>query len=224
MPDLRLGVYQLPQAEARLVRALVALLSADSPQQGWAYVENGPYDAVLVDSQFADEPQVKELAPAILTVAPVGAVDADDTLPRPIRAERLGRWLRTAEQRLGRAEATQTVGMPAFGSPGRTTRYRLRRWPPAESVHNDPARVRMATMLSRKTLSIEELSEASRLPPEKCLSFVQTLRSLGLLTVQEGGAPAPTRSEARAQAVRPNEAAPDARRTLVQSFRRRLGI
>jgi hypothetical protein len=210
MPQLRLGVYQLPQAEAGLVRALVTLLSADSAMLKWAYAESAPYDAIVVDSECAEQPAVRTMAPAILKVAPAGSRDADDTITRPIRAERLSRWLQHVERTHARSAAS------AAASP-QAERFRLRKWPPQEVVRNDGVRVRMATMLSRRALSVHELADLSRQPADRCMAFVQTLRSLGLLEIDAGAAARPAEPPARKPAAA-------AQRTLVDSLRRRLGI
>jgi hypothetical protein len=96
-------------------------------------------------------------------------------------------------------------------------RFRLRKWPPQEVVRNDAVRVRMATMLSRRALSVDELAGLSRQPADRCVAFVQTLRSLGLLEVDAAAAAPSTEAPVRKPSIA-------AQRTLVDSLRRRLGI
>ncbi|MFC3686538.1 hypothetical protein [Hydrogenophaga luteola] len=53
--------------------------------------------------------------------------------------------------------------------------FKLKRWPPPELLLGDVNRIRIATLLSRKHLSLKDLASLSRVPADKCSIFVRTL-------------------------------------------------
>lgn len=79
--------------------------------------------------------------------------------------------------------------------------------------------VRMASFLSSRALSSDELSTLSGVSQTDCEQFIDTLVNAGLL--REGAADAPTPSPAAAPAEAP---APRPSRNLLANLRAKLGI
>lgn len=223
MALLKLGVQALPAPEAGLIRALVALIAnGQRADFRWAYSEAGPFDALVTDAATDGSSLVP--ARAVLRLAGTGALPGPDTLARPLRAEQLESWLAQVTRRLerGTAPAGAAAIIPPKGQPrtGAGPRYKLRRWPPHELLRADTGRVRLATLLSARALSVVELASLSQSPQERCHTFVQLLQGFDLLETAE----APV---ARAH-ISPSPATAGAeapgRWNLVRSIRRRLGL
>lgn len=64
-------------------------------------------------------------------------------------------------------------------------RYMLRRWPPATLLANDLEKVRMASLLSRQELSMDELADLSEQTLVRCAEFLQALHEHDVLEVHE---------------------------------------
>lgn len=201
---LRVGAQGLGPGEAGLLRALVALIANGRDAFAWVYSERGA-DAVVM----------RETSDSACLVLRMGG-GFGQRLESPLTAQQL-------EACLERAAATRAAAPAAFGDSTAlaTERYRLRRWPQAELLRGDRQRVRLATLLSRQSLTVGELAELSQLPSGQCQDFARLLQDHGLLHVAQPLA-APSRP------VRPSEpqAAPAAagRWNLVRSIRRKLGL
>jgi hypothetical protein len=151
------------------------------------------------------------------------------TLERPIRADRLQQWLKSTERALLAVPPVRSGGGGADELPkievSESVRFTLRRWPSALLLRNDPDKVRMASLLARRALSATELADLGELPLSRCVTFLKTLRSAGVLEAARGagcqrsgcmrttcqrvqGLSAPVRSAVRAQ---PHQRHPPAR-------------
>jgi hypothetical protein len=74
---------------------------------------------------------------------------------------------------------------PEWTSRKDSTEYRLRRWPPASLLNKDVAKVRVATMVSRRAMSLGEVSELSRIPAQRCEEFLLEWARHGLLQMHQ---------------------------------------
>lgn len=179
---LKLGVHHLSEAEARLVQALVRLFAIGAPGNfHWVFADQHPFDAVIVDSQSPDigTPALQCISKVVLALSDgMPSLHAHDTLTRPIRSDRLETWLSNIQHRLhalpGKAHALDTQHC-----------FKLRRWPPAQLLHQDAHRVRMATLMSRRFVTVDELAKLTQESPERCQTFVQLLRSMSLVDVTD---------------------------------------
>ncbi len=217
-----------------LVQTLLRLFRQGGPFR-WTFVTAPPYDALLTDGTTAQGQgaDVDAMARAVLRLTRMHDEDAPNTLQRPIRAERLQDWLATVGRQLhGARPAQPAASEPAAaessadepiatddGAAADGTRFKLRRWPPAIALGGDAARIRMATMLSRRALSVTELATLSRQSETDCRKFLTLLRSTGLVE-QRAPTPAPTPDAAAAAPV----AQPRFGRGLIAGIRRRLGL
>ncbi|MES2940337.1 MAG: hypothetical protein V4864_21840 [Pseudomonadota bacterium] len=202
---LRIGAQGLGPGEAGLLRALVTLIANGRSDFPWVYAEHG-MDAVVLRESAGSQRLVLRIDDAF-----------GERLESPLSARQL-------EACLDRAAATrESAASSSFGESAwaATERYRLRRWPQAELLRGDRQHVRLATLLSRQSLTVDELAELSQLPAERCQAFTQLLQGHGLLHVAQPLA-APSRPVRRSE---PEPAAPAAGRwNLVRSIRRKLGL
>ncbi|MBS0430157.1 MAG: hypothetical protein JSR41_22965 [Proteobacteria bacterium] len=212
MSGLRLGTHGLAPAEVERVRALMRRL-AQLEDFSWRFVERAPFDALIVDDHDAARDPARPATRALISL---------DGAPR---ADRLAARLHGLEQEFTRADVpVLETPMPVPGPDGALAppalhplpagRYRLRRWPPVAALRDDPRRVRMATLLARRSLTLAELANLSAQPGDACLRFVRSLESRGLIDVLDDvGLPMPPRPRRRAAFAH----------TVVDGLRRRLG-
>lgn len=198
MSVLRFGIAHLSPPELGLVKAFFRLYSQD-PGFRWTIVEGPPYDALLVDdSVYEKEQQPLETrkSEAVLKVTAAGS-DLPSTLERPLRSDHLEAWLKKVEydlqQRLQTAESSQQA-MESRDKPliesiepvaHLTVHFRLRRWPSAVLLDADPIRIRIATLLLRRPLCLDELSTLSQQTVEDCAAIIQLLQGADLIEVQD---------------------------------------
>lgn len=221
MTLLRLGVQGLSPPEAGLVRALMVLLARNTDGFAWVLAPKGPFDALIVDADSFDGKVVgigDAEAPliALLGERPRAGLAAA-TLARPLGLEQLAAWLADARQQLQMRTAATALGRAPAGEP---PRLRLRRWPPRSLMHDDPKRIRLAAMLTRRPVTLAELVTLSGVPEAQCVAFLQLLQGVGLLeTLRQP--PVAIRRDAPAAAER---ATPTSMRTLIHKLRLHLGL
>lgn len=215
---LKVGVHALSASEAGLVRAQVHFLARNSDDFRWTFASEGPFDALIVAGRAADLSR-SELAQGARAISSLGEPAdhawAGDVLPSPLDLARLESWLRKVCTLLQGA-ATEPGPLPVLPPvfPAEVERYRLKKWPPQALLHADTQRIRLSTLLSRRSLSIAELAQLSGETEGRCRTFVQLLQSFALL---ESGVKAPV-----AAVRRPT--APRIERGFIHKLRLRLGL
>lgn len=220
MASLRLGVHGLPAPEAGLVRALLKLLESASPGGTlWVFAADGPCDVLVADAADGSLPraQAERRARAVLRLGGTGSATAEDALPRPLRAEQFEAWLlRTQRVLYGAVSSTRPAPPPGpvEASPA-AVRFKLTRWPPPELLHGEPQRIRMASLLSRRFLSVRELSRLADVDDIRAQTFIQLLQNFQLLAIEKSEIPRPPAIATGGRDVDWN---------LLRSLRRRLGI
>ncbi|RYF44411.1 MAG: hypothetical protein EOO27_43450 [Comamonadaceae bacterium] len=229
MPTLKLGLHKLPAAEVVLIQTLLRLYGGKGSGARWTLTPAPPWDAVLVDdaSPGAAHATWEGLASAVLRITRIGGATQPDAIERPIRPDRLLRWLdaqRPAVQGVVPAAAQQQEqeAASAFDSFS-NVRYRLRRWPPSSVLRNDARRVRMATLLSKRAFSASELAAVSQQPPAECHAMLRLLRGTGLVE-EEIVVPPSQPALLRAETTPVHKPARRLASGLIGGLRRRLGI
>ena len=221
MTAFTLGVHNLPAAEVVLIKTLMRLFPATATFK-WRFAETGPFDAVVTDATNASAEVPAGLARGVLKITRADAATDADCITRPIRAEQLQAWLALQGELLRllprpSVRAASAAATPRAAGP----RFRLRRWPTAAVLQNDPQRIRLATLLSRRALGAHELARLSRLPAAQCQAFVDTLRQTGLIEVERGEAAAvPRTAQPAAAPALPRPLAGG----LIDGIRRRFGL
>lgn len=189
MTILKLGVHQLPQPEAGLVRALVVLLAQDHAGFRWTFAADGPHDALIADP--ACDPAslaARGACVALLAADAAGPRKGVEVLKRPLDKGQLAAWLGRAEERLGAQRQTALADAPPTVP---AAAYRLRRWPPQSLLRPDPRHLRAAAVLARRPTEARQLAAHCGYPVDACLAFLQALRAHGLL---ETDPPTPLRA------------------------------
>jgi hypothetical protein len=245
-PYRRILLAGLSDADARRLAVFLALRS-ERLRQEWRVVSEGPVDVYL---HGADEPPTipgsLDRTPHQVRVIDGHNVDPDDPslLARPLQYEAFVNILAAVEQRmLGPAPAVAPVVIvapvtaPARALPSSPAahptapalptgltqddlRFRLRRWPGAgllDSIHQG---LRMASFITVRYLTVDELSQLSGVDRDGCSSFLNTMMDAELLRAEPAvGAslPAASRAVPAATAARPD-------RKLLTSLRTKLGI
>lgn len=215
MPALRIGAYALPDVEVRILKSIVNLISPP-PDGRWQFVAGAPYDVLVIEGDAgvmrAEAPPA--VARAVLRLRSGRAAEAPDTLHRPLRANLLRDWLAAREREWRTGARVDTPAAPA-AEPG--TRFRLRRWPPMLVLHNDPVRIRIATMLMRQPMGLADIVALSGQGAEICKRFLPVLDDAGVL---QSATAAPTPAPGAAAPQTPARGLGG----LLGSIRRRLGL
>lgn len=218
MSAWKLGVHGLPSAEAGLVRALLSLVGSGDPGWRWTFAAAGPCDVLLADAAVPSpgKAQSERQARALLLLGPAGSPASQEHLQRPLRPNELESALRRLASVLGME--TDAPAAPAGANEPPTlanARFKLLRWPPAALLRGEVARLRMATQLSRRFLSVAELATLTNQEPGRCLVFLQLLQGFQLLQAEPATALPASGTAATA---------PTGGWALVRSIRRRLGL
>jgi hypothetical protein len=220
---LRLGVYKLPVAEVVVIQTIVRLYASDAAFP-WQLVNAPPYDALLVDAAAVEHEYstVVGMAAAVLRLTRMNSGGQPNALERPIRADKLQRWLKSTEQALREsrpAGPTLDEQTALEVEVSDAVRFMLRRWPPATLLRNDLDNIRMASLLARRALNASELAEISQLPFTQCAAFLQALRTAGVLELHVEQALPPSFAPQSDRPIRSDFA-----RSLLDGIRRRLGL
>lgn len=215
---LRLGIHQLPAAEVVLVRTLLRLFAHDHDFR-WRLVEQSPYDALIVDgcnSASGVPPQAK----AILNIVRKSELDAGNCVARPLRPDQLKKWLEVVQHTLPEAQPLRQVVQDP-GQEKAETAFKLRRWPPVSLLRRDPVRIRMATLLARRYLSMSELASMTGLNAEDVQLFMHNLKQVGLVDVRQ---PSDFPRIENAAKPKTTEARGFFSKGLIGGIRKRLGL
>ncbi len=226
---LIIGTSNLPQREAGLVRALLHFLCSSDEGFPWKYADAPPYDLVLVDAQAAHAVQEESqpIARMICLLADENPDNSPNTIVRPIRYTELERWLfrKVEDLKSGIGAGTDKANVPPsepHGGPTEQERFKLLRWPPAVLLQRDPCRIRMATLMSGRAMSLKDLSKLSQDSEERCRTFVVLCQALDLIEVQTSVNP----QESSGTVSEKNNASTNNNKSLgiVNGLRRRLGL
>jgi hypothetical protein len=235
VPRRRVLLAGLCEADRRRLEVFL-LVDSDRLREDWRIVSEGPVDVYLYD---ADEPPT---VPGPLDRAPhqVRVVDAHRdpgppdlaTLWRPLQYDDFVDILVAVEQgtptpsavRATPVAAPATPAAPTVAAPAAApTRFRLRRWPGTDLLDAIPQGIRMASFITVRYLSAEELSRLSGVAPDGCRRFLAAMQAHDLLRAEPaepvGSAATPVVPRG---APGPGPARLD--RSLLASLRAKLGI
>jgi hypothetical protein len=177
---LRFGFYRLPANEVALVKAYFRLFATrhDFP---WEVAESGPMDVVLtgIDAAHVPSELCHTHSVTLRTVDHGVALDGENWLARPLRSDRLEAWLLGVEGRFMAGRSAPSGSLPEKKKV--VERVKLSRWPPALLLRKDPMRIRMATMLMKRALSIDEMGKVSAWSNDQCQHFIDAMKTMGLL-------------------------------------------
>lgn len=213
----------------------------------WTIADAPPYDALLVDESGFDIHNPLQEGTEARRVGRIARGHSDrDVLQRPLNAGQLRDWLDEVEQSLPAAfpaapsepdirlpppeivdtalqPASEPPSLPPEGGP----RFRLKRWPHQVLLRKDPARIRIATLLSRRALNARDLVTLTGLDPQRCLVFLQVLQASSLLVpapAERPDIPDNNHLASTHTLKHPTNAKPGLTRGLISGLRKRLGL
>lgn len=221
MSIFRIGAHELSLAETSLIQTIVRLYG-QNPSFHWVFADQAPYDALIISSDHpqAGSPALARLTRVQLKLTPWNDDSEGHALKRPLRAEKLAELLQSTQAELLRSPLFMHPGVGTVASgveagASRTcvhTRYRLMRWPNSALLRNDPARLRMSSLLARKPMQVTELAELSLQSIDTCSRFIETLMPTGLLKAEAVELAQPVRAQVSRS------------RSFIRGIRRHLGI
>lgn len=102
-----------------------------------------------------------------------------------------------------------------------TEEYKLKRWPPQAVLRDSRDRIRLANLISRKSLTVEQMVQGSGISRAEVQAFVTVLQSFGIVSVALAatGSSVPRLSTATCAAPRQKQ-----KRSFLSAIRRKLGI
>ena len=254
LDSLKLGLVGLPEAESNLIATLFRLHRVERSFI-WKLRSAPPFDALLVDAsaQPEDFGHLCSTSTRIMMLSAAGTQEHGN-LERPIRSDRLVAWLNSIEVGLlhGGHDAFASTEASASQSATRNSAFvqtqtpigsttvepvaeptadpsmvfKLKRWPPAALLARDVRRIRTATVLSRKPISLTELANVTRIDKDLCTAFLQILIQHNLISSQQRPAPPEQPAEKIESPIHPHATKPPEKvgRSLIQSIRRRFGL
>ena len=231
MSRYRLGAYQLPAAEVILLRTLLRLFAHDRNFR-WHFVDEAPFDALIVDGTGSDQTakQAAQQARAVLSLVRTIDAEGPDRLPRPVRADRLQQWLQHVQDDLLESRAMTQIGEDNAPAPDTSAAtesevaFKLRRWPPVSLLHRDPVRIRMATLMSRRFLKVSELASITGLSAQEVHPFVHNLQLVGLVELKRDPVMAAPVELAKEAVATKEPSKGFFGKSLIGSIRKRLGL
>lgn len=215
-PAMRILMAGLPDRDIVRLHAFVRLRSSRLRHE-WRVVATAPTDVYVhgID-EVPTIPGQLDRVPRQISVVDAG-VDIeghDDLLARPLQYEAFVDHLVACEESFAGSQALPERALAAATAP----RFRLKRWPAAAVLDTARHGVRMASFLSSRTVSLDELVRLSGVPRGDCERFIQTLKQAGLLRDADG----PLKPMAQPPSTPASAAKP--LRSLFANLRARLGI
>jgi hypothetical protein len=168
------GVEGLKASEELLLKSLVRLLAGRTQHQ-WVYHPQAPDVWILAHGL----PAPVSSGPATAPIITVGKTEkqAPDYLNLPLRPNEI----EAAFNRVGgtilesRIQATQDTDVNLYPAS-----YKLSRWPRVHLL-GSAERMRLATLLLSRPLTLAQLSRQSGLSPIVCEGFIDDLKTTGLI-------------------------------------------
>jgi hypothetical protein len=139
--------------------------------------------------------------------------DSGGTLTRPLQYEPVLDVLRAVERRISAALPVQSLAIPQAS-------YKLRRWPSNALLQKQEHYRRLATFLSAKHITLDNLTLLSNVKRAECETFIQVLDEVGILDVK----PCAETAIIVQSAPRPSSPDADTRRGLFGKIRHYLGL
>jgi len=205
----------------------------------WTLVLDGPCDVLVCGQPGADEaaPDPSPAVAAILHVVHPHEGGRPGALVRPLQYDAFVEALLQIEQELMRAcvdrppAAREVDAAPKEGVRRRSplsippgARLRLRRWPSTELLEAHRYNLRLASFLSARPMSLDELIQASNVERSQCERFLRALNDAGILDVGVRREPSPPAPQAQPTSPVPVPRGAAVERGFIDHLRRRLGM
>ncbi|HEY9107012.1 MAG TPA: hypothetical protein VIN58_10070 [Roseateles sp.] len=226
MPRRRILVAGLTEADRRRLEVFL-LVDSDRLREDWRIVGEGPVDVYLYDAdELPTIPGCVDRPPHQVRVVDAGRHPGPAdlaTLWRPLQYDDFVDILAAVEQHTPAAATTAAAPVITKAASPAPARFRLRRWPGTGLLDAIPRGLRMASFITVRHLSAEELSLLSGVALHECHRFLATMSDNDLLCAE----PVEPRGWGSASAL-PRATKGTSRagldRSLLASLRAKLGI
>ena len=205
--NLTLRLEGIAPHDELLFKSLVRLLSYRT-QHNWAF-GTGSVDLQIIGEESLEAAASSKAAANVLWVGHLPA-GRSPFLQLPLHANELELLLNTLGAQILKRQQSLARSSPSEFAPDEM--LTLTRWPPS-SLLGSAARIKLATLMTAHTLSLEMLAQRSGASLEECRRFSQELDRAGIL--QRSAQPSAPQTLAL-------KAKPDL--SLLARIRRRLGI
>lgn len=216
---LKYSVEGLSAHDALLLKSLVRLLSHRTHQQ-WSYQLTQAHLQVLGDAQ-PDGPSTGSAPGGDIPVLLLSHTrqTLGNCLHLPLHVNELEQALNRLGEHILKTGALHLTATEPSGLDSHE--YQLRRWPPA-ALLTTPMRMKLATLLTGRPLSVAALQQRSLQPLHDCAEFFLELRRAGLLQQVAAGhsRPAPDSRPAGPDLAAPTKPPSG----LLARIRSRLGL
>jgi hypothetical protein len=204
---LRFSIMGLSTRDEVLFKSMVRLLS-HRLRYAWAYDEGQPDLAVIGDAP------PRTPCTYVLHVG-THATQQPHHVALPLHANTLEAALNDAGDAILTLKTPATPQQAAATSSLRAgTTMQLVRWPPASLLSGQPVRLRLATLMTGRPITLAQLHERSGVELASCERFCADAQAAGILRTAAAASAAPT-------APRPAPAHP---RGLLAQIRAKLGL
>lgn len=232
-----LGLRGFDASETARVHSLLTFARSHM-RADWSIASACGADVLLIDHAAPPPARDDRQAPRITVylAEPGEPLPPGEALHKPLQYDSFSKLLAHLEWTLiglaslpdGAAPAPAAAVRPPAARPPReapaapdTKAYRLRRWPPGSVLAADRYHPRLASFLSTRAMSLEELGRLSGASPEHCRTFLALVQPLGIVETIERSA-APKRTAASATPAKKAEA--HGHHGFIALIRQHLGI
>ncbi|MBP8018809.1 MAG: hypothetical protein KAY82_02110 [Hylemonella sp.] len=180
--EITFSFHGLSDREMTLFKSFIRLVD-HLVHQHWTFAQGTGQVRVVSPSFFASLGQEQ----GALLVLGTGATSAQHAISLPIHANDLERELNLLGNVIAVAgPSTAHATAPVVLA---TDLMHLTRWPtPALLNTNTRERIRLATLMTGRPLTLREIQERSGVPEDSCFEFVNELIQAGLVTREAGSA------------------------------------
>lgn len=181
-----LGCLGLIKPEVDLIRTI--LRTSSRLDKRWALAESGECDALLVyNADKSVAPFSLKPTTQLIMIRRRGEKYDGHVFLKPFRADELIDTLIIIDSENYSAPVLAGTG----STQSSTSLYRLKKWPPADILHQHKNYMLLAVYLSRGTKTLQDLMTLSGQGETLCSHFLKLLQERGLLQI-EGGKGNPT--------------------------------
>ncbi len=181
---LRFSVMGLSARDEMLFKSMVRLLS-HRLRYAWAYDEGQPDLALIGDAP------PRTPCTYVLHVG-THATEQPHHVALPLHANALEAALNDAGDAILTLKTSSTPGQAVATSLRAGTTMQLVRWPPASLLGGQPVRLRLATLMTGRPITLAQLHERSGVELASCERFCADAQAAGILKTAAAAPAAPT--------------------------------
>mgnify|MGYP001545819333 CR=1 FL=1 len=208
-----LGCLGLIKPEVDLIRTI--LRTSSRLDKRWVLAESGECDALLVyNADKSVAPFTLKPTTQLIMIRRRGEKHDGHVFLKPFRADELIDTLIVIDSESHSAPAL----VETTSSQLSTNLYRLKKWPPADVLHQHKNYMLLAVYLSRGTKNLQDLMTLSGQGEALCSHFLKLLQERGLLQIEGGKGDSTVASIARPARIQ------DEKKNFFSLLRTKLGL